>query len=400
MKISPPDRFDRIVSGRPLSGLDVRFREDRTGAERRIWVAVDAADGAHLSDRQDVFLPALAFYAMIIREDLDCGGMAVDDFLLRNVTHAAEQYSRWFPRLRRPVLTRTAPAAPGVRGARTAAFCVTRSTAHRVDHAYHVLYSPQPEGSAEHGEAANRLSEVLARRDIGLVKVYSNIYTFSPAQIRNYAMVGHGAAFASLAHALSRNTGVTMLGSSHTHGFLTPYGSTPEVDPLFSAAAMSFLNDGAHFTRMDKVRFLSAQPDAFGMLNVCDRRRPQADYCNCSRCHKCLRTMTAIDVCGNAGDASPAFDWSNYSPEAFGRMQLRGKGVGDEQVFAEEIRSAALERRPDIAAAADRAIARSRLFRPLFYVEDMARKVPLGPGARQSLNAIKKQVLSLLGTAR
>lgn len=420
MRVSPTARFDTTVAGQAISGLSVNVREDKTGAEREIWMAVDSCHAEHLSTRQDAFLPTLALYAMLVGEDLDCSGMRVDSFFLRNVTHATQQYGRWYPKLRVPNITQTTPAEAAPRGPKAAAFCsggvdgsftVLRHTAHNpgdvtrsldtdVDFAFHVLYSPGLDGIAEHGAAGDALAAATEAWGVSLIKVYSNIYTFAPLQARNYAMMTHGAAFASLGHALSRHIGATLLASSHTDGFYHPYGSTPEVDPMYSSAAMKFINDGSHYARTEKVEFLCRNEHALRAMNVCDRRLPQADYRNCSHCHKCLRTMVAIDIYEMAGSACPAFDWSAYSPEAFGKVQLRGAGLGDEQCFAEELRDAAQGKRPDIVIAANRALARSRLFRPLFYVEDIAKKLPMGTGARESLKNIKRHMLSMLGAAR
>ena len=420
MKISPPERFDSIFGGRAVSGISVTFKEDRSGAERRIWLAVDARHAHHLSQRQDVFLPTLAFHAMLAGEDLDCDGLEIDNFFLRNVTHAVSQYCKWYPKLRQPQILNAAPVAPAARGEKFAAFCsggvdgsftvyrhtqanpndVSRSRERNLDHAYHVLYSQAPDAIPGHGAAGDALEATLASWNVDLVRVYSNIYLFAPLQMQNFAMVTHGAAFASLGQALSNETGATLLASSHTDGYFHPYGSTPEVDPMFSSGSMAFINDGAHYTRVEKVAFLCRSPEALSALNVCDRRAPQADYVNCSKCHKCIRTMITIDLAGMAGAACPSFDWSEYSPHAFGRLQLRGVGVGDEQFFAEEIRDAAMGKRQDIVDAANKAAARARLFRPLFYVEDFAKKLPISAGARQSLKGIKKQMLSMLGAAR
>ena len=420
MKISPPERFETTIGGKTVHGLAIRLTEERTGSERRIWVAVDAEHARHLSTRQDVFLPSLVFHAMLIGEDLDLGGLAVEEFFLRNVSHAASQYGHWFHKLRVPKISNPSHAGRAPRGGGFAAFCsggvdgsfsvyrhtrnnpadVSRSREQDLGHAYHVLYSDEPEGIAGHGKAADALAEATASWGVQLIRVYTNIYLFAPVQTQNYAMVSHGAAFASLAHALSAETGATLLASSHTDGYYHPYGSTPEVDPMFSSGSMAFINDGGHYTRAEKVECLCGDAAARRALNVCDRRAPMADYKNCSRCHKCLRTMITIDLYGKAGAATPAFDWRDYSPEAFGRLQLRGVGIGDEQFYAEEIRDAAVGKRPDIVVAANRAAVRSRMFKPMFMVEDIAKKLPIGARARQSLKGIKKQMLSLIGSAR
>jgi hypothetical protein len=420
MEVSLPERFQRVSGTKRVAGVSVAVRENRSGVQRHIWMAVDEEDADHLSDRQDIFLPTLAFYATLIAEDVDLGGARVDPYFVRNVEHAAQQYARWFHRLRVPLLTNLTREETQNQMDRIAAFCSggidgmfsvlrhtesnpidpSRSRTGNLSHAYHVLYSQTTDEIASHGPAASALTTAVGAWGVKLVRVYSNIYLFAPAQSQNYAMITHGAAFASLAHALSARTGATMLASSHTDGNYMPYGSTPEVDPMFSSSGMAFIHDGSHYTRMEKVAYLCRNAEALGALNVCDRREPEGDYENCSRCHKCLRSMIAIDLEGKAGDTAPAFDWSHYSPEAFGRLQLRGEGVGDEQVFAEEIRNAARGRRTDIEKSATRALQRSKLFTPMFLFEDAAKRFVSNKSARQFLKQLKRRVLTLVGAAR
>ncbi len=420
MRTSAPTRFREVVDGKTVDGLRASVSEQRSRAVRELWLAVDAADAAHLSDRQDVFVPALALLAMLEGEDLDLGGIEIDRTLLRNLSMALRQYAAWYPKYQSPELSNFHEVTARENGAGIAAFCsggidglftVLRHTAAYQDHpcrssaqdltrVMHVLYTESLVGIPAFGAAGNALSDLASGLGLALTKVYSNIYPFSPAQKRNYAMVTHAAAFASLAHALSRETAVTLLASSHTFGQLSPYGSTPEVDPLYSSAAMRFMNDGSTFERLEKTDLLARNMAALKALNVCDRRANGADYANCSRCHKCLRTMVTLDLLGAAGPACPAFDWTDYTPSQFGKLQLRGAGRGGEDVFAEEIKRAADGRRADIASAATRAIARSRWSQPLFAAEDMIKRMPLGESQRRSLKSLRGSLLRAMGTHR
>ncbi len=85
--------------------------------------------------------------------------------------------------------------------------------------------------------------------------------------------------------------------ASYTYDTLVPYGSHPLLDHLWSNENMDFIHDGCEASRWQKIkRIVSEVPEAVWKLQVCENNRP-GQY-NCCQCEKCLRTMIALQLCG------------------------------------------------------------------------------------------------------
>ncbi len=116
--------------------------------------------------------------------------------------------------------------------------------------------------------------------------------------------VGFGGALAGVAHLLSPAFARALLAASFYPGFNPPWGSHPDIDPLWSTEALEFLHDGFEHHRAEKIRALAAHPEMLPGLRVCWRSKD--GKANCSRCEKCLRTMAKLLAYGALG-ACPEF---------------------------------------------------------------------------------------------
>ena len=84
---------------------------------------------------------------------------------------------------------------------------------------------------------------------------------------------------------------------------LIPWGSHPDLDPLWSTERTFLRVDGAEVTRTEKVTAIAASPIAPSRLKVCWRADIEA---NCGRCEKCVRTQCALAIAG-ALERAPVF---------------------------------------------------------------------------------------------
>lgn len=83
--------------------------------------------------------------------------------------------------------------------------------------------------------------------------------------------------------------------SSYAYEDATPWGSHWDTDPLWSSPdKIRIIHDDASVNRRDKIIQLAAEPLVQRHLRVCWRNL--APTGNCSRCEKCLRTMTTLEV--------------------------------------------------------------------------------------------------------
>jgi hypothetical protein len=89
--------------------------------------------------------------------------------------------------------------------------------------------------------------------------------------------------------------------SSHSCSHLRPNGSHFALDPRFSNGATEIIHDDISVSRLEKTRAVAAHPELLENLRVCWEYPNH----NCGECPKCLRTMTALWLCGAAGPFPP-----------------------------------------------------------------------------------------------
>lgn len=112
----------------------------------------------------------------------------------------------------------------------------------------------------------------------------------------------HGSAIAATAHLLGLRR--CYVPGSLSTGNALPYGSHPELDPLWSSESTELVYDAYDVSRVEKVRTVAASDTALRYLRVCNAR-DDTGY-NCGRCEKCIRTLVSLRIWGHAG-ALPTF---------------------------------------------------------------------------------------------
>lgn len=109
----------------------------------------------------------------------------------------------------------------------------------------------------------------------------------------------HGAAVAMLGHLVSEYCGTFIISSSFEHGKLGPWGSHPDLDPLWSSSVLGIRHFGADVSRLEKLRRLMSHPVARAHiqrhLRVC-WVAPKASG-NCGLCRKCTLLRVSIELC-------------------------------------------------------------------------------------------------------
>jgi pyruvyl transferase EpsO len=105
--------------------------------------------------------------------------------------------------------------------------------------------------------------------------------------------VSHIAAISSIAHSISPRLATALVASTD---FPKPWGSHPDLDPLWSSSALSILCHGREFSRLDKVRQILNWDIVRRSLRVCWENR--AETLNCGCCEKCVRTQVEFIAAG------------------------------------------------------------------------------------------------------
>lgn len=162
----------------------------------------------------------------------------------------------------------------------------------------------------------------------------------------------HGGALGALGHLLPAVSRL-VIASSYARSLDRQWGSSWDLDPLWSGAGLTVEHFGEEFLRAEKVAAIAREPLVRTHLRVC-WRQPTA-LPNCSRCRKCVGTRTLLSAAG----ALDGFDL------------LEGNGTlaaAIDALSATELVSVQHQYRwalrgqlpPDVAAAVRRLLARSR----------------------------------------
>jgi hypothetical protein len=111
---------------------------------------------------------------------------------------------------------------------------------------------------------------------------------------------------AAVAHVFGARLTRVLFAAGLHYGNLMPHGSHPELDPYYSSAGLRFVHDGAHLTRLEKMRLVAESPTALRGLRVCWAGVRDEGPLNCGRCHKCVLTMLELLAVGRLAD-TPTF---------------------------------------------------------------------------------------------
>jgi hypothetical protein len=403
-----------------LKGFQLKsaaLRSDRDQRRWRVFAGVPEAFGDLLTTRGDLFLPLVMILSLVRKERVDLSAIKVDPVFLRNVFAAIKFMQTWRPKLaalkpanividNRP-RKKMQRAAALYSGGVDSLFSLVRHSQGRskdagaaidrdLDYALHVYHGPEPVALDEIERNSADVKRGAERLNVAFIPIFTNMMTFDQDLCDVWGALGHGAGLASVIHLLGGGVGCGLIASSHTYGKLVfPWGSSPVLDPLYSSSDVQIVHDGSTYTRVEKTDAIAQSSDALASINVCDNLVADVGYVNCSACQKCLRTMVTLDLLGKAGPkACSSFDWSRYRPENFGEVFLRSDS---EATFAQEIVEASDGVRPDIKAAAERALRRSRMLSPLAKFENTVKRSRFARHRRRALQQMQHGLYQTIG---
>ena len=339
-----------------------RIRWGLTG-ELSLWVDVPEACAEFLSDTGNPWLVAMLPMAAILGEDIELS-LPVDALLLENVRGILAIWKEWYPELhsidiRCPIKGYTAPestrTATFFSGGVDSYFSIARRMPQnlqgipavgKVDDLLTVWgFDVGVYDEAQFHPLAGMLSESAKKLALNHIIVRTNLRGVMEVYRKQWGPLTHGAGLAFIGLMLERRFGKIVLGSTYPYGALSPWGSHPLVDPLFSTSGVTLVHDGAAMTRIGKTEVAARLSETSRSLHVCQA----AGLHNCSRCEKCYRTMIALDILGLKEAFNAVFDWSDYTLLKVSKVYVGG---GLQQIFYKEMISAAQIRgREDVAKA-------------------------------------------------
>jgi hypothetical protein len=249
------------------------------------------------------WLPALVPPAMRARSPLVLAGV-VDRTALHGQQDAQRLLASWYPDLRHVPVTSDSHGTTTGRSEGIACFFTGGvdsfySVLRHQRRITHLIYAHGFDVRLDQPELAERVTAALnaCAWELGaqLILVTTNLRDFSDRYV-SWGSHYHGAALATIALALSPVIGTAIVPGSFSEEGLHPWGSHPELDPLWGSSSLEVLHDAIDVTRTQKVRSISSNSTAMRHLRVC-WENPQGAY-NCGRCEKCLRTMINLYACG------------------------------------------------------------------------------------------------------
>lgn len=284
----------------------------------RLWYSIPFDQWQYCSyDLMDSFLIAALLKAMEDGATLKVHG-PVSSSLLDNLEEYQLIFSIWFPEKYTPIDIKTEGEVEEEKvndhvilsfsGGVDGAFCALNHVLRRgpikrklfdVDS---VLYVEGFDINIEYDRQCRNVVQRNKRlfdgnNDLVFLNVRTNLkYLLSTKRF----WTSHACVLVSVASLFRRMCGGVLIGSSHSYLHLLPWGSHPLTDRLLSSRSFEVHHDMV-FTRVEKLKALSAWPEALENLKVCwegQYKFNTSPDINCCVCDKCVRTMLAFRALG------------------------------------------------------------------------------------------------------
>ncbi len=144
-------------------------------------------------------------------------------------------------------------------------------------------------------EVIEKISEIAKTENINLIIVKTNLREISDRVIEWDWQIG--AALGSISLLLRSYFKTVYIAGSATAEAHIPYGTHPELDPLWSSEKMTIIHDGAEHVRLERIKkYIARSPLALKYIRVCWKN--VTNKYNCSECEKCQRTMIELKIAG------------------------------------------------------------------------------------------------------
>lgn len=346
---------------RTVNGPLHRVAADLDGTT--VWFEGDAIGGA--PESSDPFVAVALLAAMAQGRDLDLSDSPpISPLLLKRLATLQELWTQWNPYLTKIEVRADTEAV--VRGGDRNGTCFSGG----VDAVHAALDGGAPgdllvlingfdyimSDSAE-ATAVGRCERMAEELNQELTLIRTNWVTWRRELHLSGALM-HGGCLVATGYLLPLDR--LTIASSNSWARMTPWGTHPLADPLWSTERTTIRHWGNHRTRIEKIARLAGEPRLVEDLWVCH----ELPIANCGRCSKCARTRFGLQLAG--ADLSVIPDAVGVDPLAEYSRHLRS---GSEHVYLEEFLEFARERGDHRAERhlerASRKLARSKAVRDL-----------------------------------
>jgi hypothetical protein len=143
---------------------------------------------------------------------------------------------------------------------------------------------------------ANAHVQAIAKElGVNVVNIETNIRSAIDPFV-GFGYLGFGPVLVTVAQLLANTFDRIHIPSAYSYAHLSPNGSHPLLDPLWSTEALELVHDGCEANRQQKIEYVANHEIALKHLRVCIKN-VEGSY-NCGRCEKCVRTMIGLEAAG------------------------------------------------------------------------------------------------------
>jgi len=288
----------------PSTILIPQPRLEKAAGLHRVAAVVDGTEvffesSLPLVARSESLVSAFLLPAMARGADLEVAG-PLGDVFLANLAFVRSRATQWWPQLSAGrVRAATGEEAPRLPDA--GVFYTGGADSSYALQQLHprLRYAVFAEGFDIKLDDARRLAgarEWLSRTaracDVAFAIVRTNLRSHPLFRSVSWEIT-HGAALASIAHALAGVVGTMYLAASDVQ---PPWGSEPELDAAWSSESMRLENFSAELSRLQRVSAIARWEPLRGRLRVCWENK--SSDLNCGICEKCVRTRLQLHASG------------------------------------------------------------------------------------------------------
>jgi hypothetical protein len=280
--------------------------------EERLWFRFPKRYEQWLGDTAEPFVAALLPIAMLLKRPLRIEG-AVSPLFFAGCNQIADLYHRWDSKLALPGLEVAGFAPPrkptgsavgcfftaGVDSFYTVLKNLDRETGDsRITHLVFVRgYADCPLDNEQlFAGLRAKLESIAAALRLELVISSTNLKNFTPAPGPGWDR--HGSSqLVPAGLALARGFRRLYIPAGDAYATLSPWGSHPNLDPLWSLENLEFRHDGCEAYRSQKLEwYVATSRLALEHLRVCSYEGSGLQNCGC--CEKCIRTQIGLAALG------------------------------------------------------------------------------------------------------
>lgn len=129
-----------------------------------------------------------------------------------------------------------------------------------------------------------------------VIKIETDLRSELLNEVGGWGEFAHGAAMAAVGHLLGSEFRRILIAGSDSMEVAEPWGSHPDLDPMWSRSQLEFIHDHREAPRIKKISKVAESEIALRTLRVCWKNRK--GLLNCGVCEKCMRTMISMHALG------------------------------------------------------------------------------------------------------